>query len=114
MADFTMFKGDTKVLEVTVKDQDDAVVDISGTLIKWQLAKKSKDTTALISKSTVDGSITIVDGPNGRFNVLLEPEDTEELPAKAYYHEAEVNDGGLISTVMTGTATLVETLIPFP
>lgn len=112
MADFTMFKGDSKVLEVTVKDQDDEVVDISGTVIRWQLSKKAKDTTALISKTTVGGGgVTITDGPNGRFDVLIDPDDTEELKAGAYYHEAEVNDGGLISTVMTGTATLVETLI---
>lgn len=112
MADFTMFKGDTKVLEVTVKDQDDVVVDISGTSIKWQLAKKSKDVAALISKSTSGGGVTIVDGPAGRFNVLIAPADTESLKAAACYHEAEVDDGGVISTVMTGTATLVETLIP--
>lgn len=112
MADFTMYVGDTKVLKVTVLDEDGNAVNITGVDIRWWMAKNVKklDADVLIKKSTTDG-ISITDGPNGKFEVTIEPEDTETLKAGSYYHEAEVDDAGVISTVMTGKATLTPTLV---
>src|SRR4029077_17969888 len=70
MANFTMFAGDTKVLVVSVADEKGAAVDITGTVIRWQLAK-SVTSTALILKS-VGAGVTIIDGPSGRFDVALD------------------------------------------
>jgi hypothetical protein len=109
MADFIMFAGDTKILEVTVKDTAGAAVDITGTVIRWQLAKSVRALVPLIEKSVGDG-LEIVDGPTGRFDVTVDPDNTLELKGN-YYHEAEVDDGGIISTVMTGKATITPALI---
>lgn len=109
MADFTMFAGDTKILEVTINDADGDAVNITGTEIRWQLAKNVKAAEPLIAKA-IGAGITIIDGPTGRFDVAVDPDDTLELKG-SYYHEAEVDDGGVISTVMTGKATIKPALI---
>lgn len=111
MADFTMYQGDTKILEVTVKDEAGAVVNIADTTIRWQLAKTARSAEALIAKETGGDGITIVDAAAGRFDVAIDPEDTVDLSARAYYHEAEVDDAGVISTVLTGKATIRQALI---
>ena len=109
MASFSMFAGDTKVLQVDVIDENGDQLPITGNLIRWQLASKVTDDPALIEKSVGSG-ITIIDGPHGRFNVLLDPEDTLTLSGK-YYFEAEIDDGGIISTILTGDAEIKPALI---
>jgi hypothetical protein len=104
-----MTAGDTKVLEVTVLDGDGEPVDITGTTIRWQLARLATDDTPLITKSVGDG-IAIVDGAAGRFDVTLDPEDTAELGG-SYYYEAEIDDADVISTVLSGRATIDAALI---
>lgn len=114
MADFEMFAGDSKVIEVTVKDQDGDVVNITTALVRWQAAR-SENATALIEKTSdpADG-ISIVDGAAGRFDVTLDPEDTEDLRGTLYY-EAEVLDASKPSTVLSGWFTIVPALIkPIP
>lgn len=110
MTDFTMFAGDSKTLEVTVKDADGVVVDITGATIRWSLARSVNSTPALLQKAVGSG-ITITDGPNGRFDVALANADTETL-SDAYYHEAEVILlDGTIATVVSGAVTIKRTLI---
>ena len=111
MANFTMFAGDTKVLVVSVTDVAGQAVDITGVLIRFQLAKSAKAETALISKTTVgNAGVAIVDGPAGRFDVALNPADTLALVG-TYYYEAEIDDGGIISTVLTGQVQINQALI---
>ncbi len=111
---FTMYEGDTKTLEVTVRDAVGDVVNITGATIRWWMAKNVRATGAdiYIEKSTGAG-ITIVDGVAGRFNVALDPADTEDMGTtnKTYYHEAETDIGGVISTVLVGQATILPALI---
>ena len=109
-ANFTMFAGDTKLLQVVINNVAGNPIDITGTLVRWQLAKNVKADPALIHKSVDGGGVTIVDGPNGRFDVLLDPLDTLPLIG-SYYYEAEIDDGGVISTVLTGTVQINQALI---
>jgi hypothetical protein len=103
-----MFAGDTKILEITVTDDSNAVINITGVLIRWQLSKTVKD-PPLVSKAVGSG-ITIVNGPAGRFDVLINPADTLALIG-SHYHEVEIDDSGVISTVLTGKVTITEALI---
>ncbi len=108
--DFDMFAGDTKTLEVTVRDAAGAVVDISGaTAIRWKLAR-TVNAAPKVEKAMGTG-VTIVDGPAGRFDVPILNADTETLSGE-FYHEAEVIlSDGTIGTVLSGTATIKRTLI---
>lgn len=115
MADptFTMFEGDSKTINCQVLDADNNAVDITGASIRWWLAKKANKTGAdvLIKKSTGAGNITITNAAEGRYAVSLLPTDTIDLKGD-YYYEAEVDDNGIISTVLTGTVRITEALIP--
>lgn len=110
--DFELFAGDTKVLDITVKDDEGAVVDITDATIRWQLAR-SVNAPAVLQKAVGSG-ITISDGPNGLFEVALANADTETLKG-AFYHEAEVIlPDSTIATVVTGAVTIKPTLIKPP
>lgn len=109
MADFTMYSGDTKVLEVTVRDPQGAVVDITGKAITWALSPTVNSSSNLIDKTVGDG-LTIINGAAGRYNVLLNPIDTVDLQG-SYYHESLLDDNGTISTIMAGKAQILATLL---
>jgi hypothetical protein len=104
-----MYAGDTKLLQVLVSNAAGAPVDITGTKVRWELAKTVTTEPSLIYKAIGDG-ITIVNGFGGRFDVLLDPIDTLALKGN-YYYEAEIDDGGVISTVLTGTVQINPALI---
>lgn len=104
MADFTMFSGDTKIIQVTVQDDTGAAVDVSSPMvIIWQLSRKVTS-PALITKSIGLG-ISVINGPLGQFQIMLAPADTAALKGD-YYQEIEINDNGAISTVLSGTVTI--------
>lgn len=101
---FSLYQGDDHTLTVTVKDTSGSVVDISGSTIKWQAARKTGG-TSVISYTTSD-NISITDGSNGEFQVTIDASDTESLRG-LYYHEAEVTfSDSTISTVLTGWMTV--------
>lgn len=108
MPNFSMFAGDTKVLEIVVVDESNVVVDLTATVIRWQLAKQVTD-SPIISKSIGSG-IEVVSAPGGRFNVSLAPADTLNLSG-TYYFESELDKAGVISTVLTGNADIKPALI---
>jgi hypothetical protein len=108
---FTLYQGDDLVLQVTVKNPDGTVKDLTGaSSIKWAMAKAAKG-TALLSK-TLGAGITNAAPLTGVFEVTIAQGDTPTIAAGAYYHEAELVDAaGKKSTVLVGTATIVQALI---
>jgi hypothetical protein len=109
VADFSIYAGDTTVLRITVKDEAGAAVDLGSSTIRWQLAVNVYG-TPLLAKSVGSG-VEVVDAANGRFDVTLDSEDTEVLSGGTYYHEAEMYDGGVVSTILTGTIQINPSLI---
>jgi hypothetical protein len=108
MTDFTMFSGDSKVLQTSLTDDTNAVVDITGAEITWQLSRKV--TSPAILTKTVGSGITITNPANGQFEVAIDPVDTADLKGD-YYHEIEMVLNGVVSTVLTGTVTIQPDLI---
>ena len=109
-ADFTMYSGDTKLLEITVLDQDGDPVDLTGATVKWQMAKKVTSDTPVLSKEIGSG-VVIMNPTAGRFDISLQPADTAAIKG-AYYHEAEITEsGGDVATVLAGTITILPDLI---
>lgn len=112
--DFTMYQGDSKVLSVTVADEDGAAVAVDGMTIRWQaspvITGGFETTATLMKDNDALGGITTVT-EEGVFEVELDPDDTEDLSG-LYYHEAELTDGaGNVSTVLTGRMTIKPVLI---
>lgn len=104
-SNFDMFSGNTKVIKVVVRDQDDAIVDLSGATATFVLMR-APGQSAIISK-TVGSGIVITDAVNGLLEITIDPADTEPLRG-AHSHELEITDaGGRKSTVLFGTITIM-------
>lgn len=102
-----MYSGDSYDLEVTVTDENGAIVNISGASITWSLYKSVASPT-LVSKGTSTSGITITDAVNGKFTVSLVPADTQKL-AGTYEHSAKLTDiRSYTSTIFVGTATIIQ------
>lgn len=107
--DVTIFAGDTKNIDVTVKDANGVEIDITTISEIQYVVKKSALDAAIsqVAKSLTGIGITLTDPANGIFTINFLPADTEILGYQEYYHEAELTDGGgNISTIFTGVLTL--------
>lgn len=108
---FTITRGDSKLLTVAVTDDDGAAVSIVGAAITWKLADSIYSATALVTK-TVGSGITITNGAGGLFSIQLDYEDTDDLYG-LFYHEAKVYDNespSNVTTVLTGHAQILRAL----
>lgn len=107
--DLTYYQADTKPLDITVLDEDDAIVDISSaTEIRWTLAA-SAGSASLISpvKSQTGGEITLPGtGTDGVFRVAMVAGDTSGLTPGNFYHEADIVLSSVEETTLVGTFTL--------
>ncbi len=96
----TIYRGDDKVYDVTVKDSDGNVVDITNHTIKFTVRHAPADAVAEIAKTTGGGGIAIVDAPNGVARITLSDVDTD-LDAGKYFYDVEVTDvSGRTTTVI--------------
>lgn len=115
---FSMHSGDSRVIELTINLQDDSGPEnITGAAITFALSKQDAASTspkpsgtALVTK-TVGSGITIVNGPNGRADVVLAPADTAALKAGAYYYEVQVVISGSTATTHYGQITVLGDLV---
>lgn len=113
--DFTMYRGDSRRIKITVTDAAGDPKSLTGASIIWAMAR-DKSAPALVQKTTASG-VAITNPAGGEFVVDLLPGDTEELDlprsgTRSYYHEAQIVDSaGAVATVTTGTVTLLRDLI---
>ena len=107
---FTMTEGDTKLLDVTVKDPNTGdAVNITGSTISWKVFK-GYGKTASLTKTTTSG-ISITDGANGVFRITIAAGDTANFVG-TYNHEAQVTfSDATIQTVLRGTMTVEQGFI---
>lgn len=96
-----LYAGDTKIIEVTVTENN-SPVDLTGASIKFGFDTVLKE---------VGSGITITDAVNGIFEVKLDPKDTQDLSGLKYY-ECEVTDNvGNVSTVLNGTLVITKSRV---
>jgi hypothetical protein len=108
--DFAMVRGDTKRLEVTLRNDAGVAQDIAGNSIRWRIGKTVAG-PSLLSKAIASG-ITVVDAPTGRFDVLITAAESAVFTPGTFYQECEVIDGsGNVSTVFRGVVTIEKDLI---
>lgn len=107
---YEMVSGDTKLLIVTVTDDNGEVVDVSGASVTYVIADRETRVT-----KTTDSGITIGPDPDTPEQVAvlvtLAPADTEAL-AGLYGHEMQVTDTqGNVSTVLGGQVGIARDII---
>lgn len=102
MTRLSITRGDTRVYSITLTDADSEPLDLTGVSVTFT-AKRSQldsDEDAIISKAV--GSGIAVDDPETGIAVLtLDPEDTEDLPARTlrlFYDVQVVDAAGVVVT----------------
>ena len=108
--DFTMTEGDTKLIDVNVKDPNTGdPTNVSGSTISWKVFK-GYGKTAVLTKTTASG-ISITDGANGVFRITITAGDTANFYG-TYNHEAQVTfSDTTVQTVVRGTMTVEQGFI---
>lgn len=109
--DFSMYEGDDFILQVTVKDVNGVVVNLTGLVAaRWWFAH-GLGQAALLQKALGSG-ITVVGAVNGRIDVTLVPADTAGLGGATYRHELEITDvANTVHTVVVGDMTVNQTVV---
>jgi hypothetical protein len=96
----TMHSGDDKLIQLTVRDQDAVVIDITGATMSFVLSEDPGDVA--LFELTVGSGITLIDPTNGRADIRIADTDTAAL-AGLYYFEVTLTDAtALVSTVAYG------------
>lgn len=106
---FDLYAGETVtlVIDVVDKDNDDEAVDLTGATVTW-IAKRSG--TTLFTK-TVGSGITLSTSVTGRMSVSISASNTSSASG-AYEYQCRVTlSDGTVSTVQTGTMTVLASLI---
>ena len=106
---YTMTAGDTKYIVVTVEDELGVAVDIGGASIKLVVAP-DVDSTALVTKTTGGGGITITG--TSEFTCKRDPADTASLTPAKYYMESQITETtGDVSTILKDKLKITKGLI---
>lgn len=99
---FNMFAGDTLDVTIYTKNQTGRMLDLTGAKIVWTAQRNKKSSEVILSKSTENGSIIVVDPQNGTFNFRLTENDTKLLIGR-YFHRAKLYDvSNNVSTILIG------------
>lgn len=113
---FTMAAGDSRVLEVTVRDLAGAPVALAGLQsATWRLAPTERDPFVL--NKTIGAGINVLTTQAGigeincgRLDVLITETDSEPLDGE-YFHDLHLVDAsGAHSTVLKGRANFIPNL----
>jgi hypothetical protein len=104
--------GDSRRIKFTLQDSEENPVDIRSVDLTYVVVGSVGSDTYLIEK-TIGSGIEVVDGLNGRFDVVFEPSDTADLSG-TYKHEIQMvdtDDPTNVTTVMRGTFTVIADII---
>jgi hypothetical protein len=90
---------DSKIIQVTVYDQSNSILDLSGYTVLWKVFK-NKDSIMLTK--TIGNGITLTNPTEGVFEILVSSIDTQNLLGK-YFHSCKIIDGlGNTSKIFSG------------
>lgn len=77
---FVLYAGQDKTLSLVARDDDGAILNLTGATLAFRLARNPGD-TSLVSKT---GSITVA--ASGTFTAALTDADTDDLEGDYYYN----------------------------
>jgi len=96
-----LIRGDTKFINIELKDKDGNPIDLTGSTIWFTLKEniKDPDTAAAIQKVITNHT----DPTNGKTRIVLESSDTQDLQLGSYHYDIQlVDNGGNVTTVLIG------------
>lgn len=106
----SLYRGDSKTLEVAVTDKNGGPVDITGASLLFSAKEKLSDTAYVIQKDSVNAvEILITDAAGGVFQVYLIPADTQTQDIGLYYYDIQLTtSAGKVYTIKQATIKLLE------
>ena len=107
--DFEFFQNDDLTIQVTIRDENEALVDVSGaSAAQWIMQKYPESITTDITKTLAGGEIDVAtSGASGVVTITILSADTASLASGEYYHELRITDAtGSDSTITVGEINL--------
>ena len=101
-------KDDTLIIETTVRNDDEEIVDLTGAAAQWLMKNEAEDPDgdALLTKTVGEG-ITIDQPTAGKLEIKIEEDEADTVGS--FHHRLRVWDNdGHRSTVFTGSLTVEE------
>jgi hypothetical protein len=113
---FTMKSGDSKTLEVTVRDAAGVAIPLAGTpSVEWNLARTVRSAAALTK--TLGAGVTIIatnaalgEVNCGRLDIAISHTDSEALDGEFVHDCLLIDDSGARSTIFQGRANFTPNL----
>jgi hypothetical protein len=111
MQSFPLISGEDIVLDITVRDNADAIVNLTGATVRFAAARTPTGAAVIDSAASPATAVAVVqDGPNGLVRVTMTDTNTDPLQGD-YYYEIKVTDvGGLEAVVTRGWMSFAENL----
>jgi hypothetical protein len=101
--DLNITRGDTETIVISLTQDDQTTpINITGRTYTAQL-RTSPD----ISIVSASFTCTVTDGSNGQTTCVLSATDSEKLKPGYYYWDLEENASGVITTILSGTVTVL-------
>jgi hypothetical protein len=96
-------QGDSKWFDITVKDGNKNIVDISTGYIITYLMKSDTSVADSTGLPVVLGPVTatVTDGPNGLARINVSAEDTDQLEPVKYYYEFRIQNTNVTPNTVT-------------
>jgi len=92
-----IYKGDSYLHEVRLKDSSNNAINITGRTYRVQMRTSKASRTVVLSFD-----IAVADAANGVIRFSLDPEDTANISAGTYYYDFEETNLGYVTTLMGG------------
>lgn len=89
------------------------VQNITGWTLSWMVKRRKThaDLSALITKTTGGGGISITNGPAGELVIGVDDADIDDIVAgQLYWHELKRMDSGVLTVLVQGTFMLNQAL----
>lgn len=98
----TITRGDTEVVVVTMKDSASVAVNITGRTYLAQV-RATKDAGSVAASFTC----AITSAVGGEVTCTMSAVSSAALPAGKYYWDFEETNAGVVSTILSGTVTVL-------
>jgi hypothetical protein len=96
-----IYKGDTYVHELRLKDSSNVAINISTRTYTGQIRKKRNSEIVLLEFAT-----SITNGANGIVSFSLTPVQTATLSAGIYVYDFQEINASVVTTLVTGNVTV--------
>jgi hypothetical protein len=111
MQSFPAMSGDQLVLPITVKDNDDVVVDLTGGSVRFAMARDPGGAVVIDSDASPATATAVLTTPaSGLITVTITDENTESLTGDFYYECKFTDSSGREAVVARGWISFAKNL----